>query len=73
MLFYVFVNLGTETGQPEFHIVPSKTVAKFITQSHATWLKTPGKRGQAHKDNNMRKFDILDEKYLGRWDLLGLC
>ena len=71
-LFYVFVHLGTLSGHPEFHIVPSKVVAKYITESHANWLKTPGKQGQAHRDNNMRKFDIAGSKYLGRWDMLGL-
>jgi len=71
-LFYVMVNLGTPTGLPEYHIVPSKTVATYITQSHAMWLKTPGKKGQAHKDNNMRKFDMPKGKYLNKWELLGL-
>lgn len=70
--FYVLVNLGTESKYPEFHIVPSKVVAKFITEDHQSWLSTPGKKGQKRNDNTMRKFHDLDNKYLGRWDLLGL-
>lgn len=70
-LFYIFVNLNN--GQPpEFFVVPSKIVAGFIKENHVTWLKTPGKRGQPHKDNPMRAFIDKDQKYLNRWDLLGL-
>lgn len=71
-LFYVMVNLGTPTGLPEYHVVPSKTVADYVKSSHATWLKTPGKKGQARNDSSMRVFDITDKKYLNRWDLLDL-
>ena len=60
-LFYIFVNLNN--GQaPAYFIVPSKIVAKTIKDNHELWLKTPGKRGQPHKE----------QKYLNRWDLLGL-
>ena len=70
--FYVFVNLGSHLKHPEYHIVPSAIVAKFIRDSHALWLNTPGKKGQARKDTTMRKFFDSDNEYLGRWDLLGL-
>ncbi|MGE4107732.1 MAG: hypothetical protein AB7F66_10995 [Bacteriovoracia bacterium] len=70
--FYVLVNLGTESRYPEFHVVPSKVIAEFIKRDHQTWLKTPGKKGQARQDTTMRKFVDSDDKYLGRWDLLGL-
>lgn len=71
-LFYVMVNLTTPTGFPEFHIVPSKIVADYVKSSHETWLKTPGKKGQARNDSSMRVFDMPANKYLGRWDLLDL-
>lgn len=69
-LFYVLVALGD--GLPAFHIVPSKVVAGQIKTYHAEWLRTPGKRGQPHMDNPLRTFRDKDDKYLGRWDLLGL-
>lgn len=70
--FYILVNLGTKSRYPEFHVVPSKVIAEFIKSSHQTWLKTPGKKGQARRDNTMRKFLDTEDKFLGRWDLLGL-
>ena len=74
-LFYVFVDLK-QTQKPDFYIVPSKEVAKYIKEEHEEWLKTPGRGGKKHKDTDMRWFEILNEKdvpkYLNRWDLLGL-
>ncbi len=70
--YYVFVALGPATKRPRFHVVPSETVAKYITESHARWLRTPGRRGQQHVNSAMRKFRDPDDTYLDRWDLLGL-
>jgi hypothetical protein len=71
-LFYVFVNLKSQEEQPDFYIVPSKIVATYTKSSHQEWLKTPGKKGQAHKDNPVRKFRDEKKQYLNRWNLLGL-
>ncbi len=71
-LFYVFVNLNNGQKHPDFFIVPSKIIAKYTKEGHANWLKTPGKKGQKHKDTSLRKFDDSKEEYLNRWDLLGL-
>lgn len=70
-LFYVFVNLGTPTGLPEYYIAPSKTIAAAVKHSHKVWLITPGKNGHVRQDTTMRKL-ILEKKYLNRWDLLDL-
>ena len=56
-LFYCFVRLGQKpTDQPVCYIVPSKVVAKVLAVSHDIWLRTPGRRGQPHKDNPTRQF-----------------
>lgn len=68
-IMYIFVSLN-ELDIPEYHIVPSKVVSETIKKSHQEWLNTPGKRGQKHNDNPMRKFSDIDDKYLNRWDLL---
>ncbi len=70
-LYYVFVNLGTMNGNPDYYIVPSKIVAEFITSDHRKWLETPGRKGQSHRDSSMRKFRDDEKKYLNCWDLLG--
>jgi hypothetical protein len=71
-LFYVFVNLKGQEEWPDFYIVPSKVVANYVRNSHQQWLETPGKKGQAHKDNPMRKFRDSERQYLNRWDLLSI-
>jgi hypothetical protein len=70
--FYVFVNLSTKTGLPEYYIYPSKTVADYTKNNHQSWLNTPGKHGQARKDSTLRKFNLDGKKHLNRWDLLEL-
>lgn len=71
-LFYVFVNLNNAEKHPDYTIVPSKIVADDIRSNHKAWLDAPGKKGQAHNDGPNRKFRDKEEKYLERWDLLGL-
>ncbi|MEI7690593.1 MAG: hypothetical protein WCI63_03140 [bacterium] len=70
--FYVLVNLNDMEKAPDYFVIPSKTVADQAIKSHRDWLDAPGRKGQAHKDNTMRKFKDTDEEYLNRWDLLGL-
>ena len=67
-IIYVLVKLkGLEA--PEYHIVPSKVIAKRIKKSHQEWLNTPGRNGQKHNDNVIRVFDDENDEYLNRWDL----
>ncbi|HWX15456.1 MAG TPA: hypothetical protein VNY07_02610, partial [Chthoniobacterales bacterium] len=70
--YYVFVALGPATERPRFHVVPSQTVAKFISESHQKWLQTPGRGGRPHIDSAMRNFKDEEDAYRDRWDLLGL-
>jgi hypothetical protein len=70
-LFYVFVDLRTD-GHHEFYVVPSKEVARITAENHRTWMRTPGRRGQPHKDTPMREFKDPEGKFLARWDLLNL-
>ena len=75
-LFYIFVDLRLGNEKPDFYIVPSEVVAKYIRESHANWLKTRSKSGEKHKDNPMRLFEINDDSiasnYLNKWENLGL-
>lgn len=67
-IFYVFVTLDG-LNNPEFHIVPSKTVAETVALGHKTWLSTPGKNGP-HKDTSIRNFEDKENKYLDNWQIL---
>lgn len=71
-LYYIFVCLKAPGYRPDFFVVPSKDVAKYITKSHARWLARPGRHGQSHADNTMRQFKDPEGSYLERWDLLKL-
>jgi hypothetical protein len=56
-IFYCFVDFGPGLDSlPVTYIVPSAVVATVLAESHSTWLKTPGKKNQAHKDSVMRRF-----------------
>lgn len=68
-IIYFFVSLN-EMDSPEYHIVPSSIVAETIKIGHQQWLQTPGKQGQKHNDNNIRKFLDEDDKYLNNWNCL---
>lgn len=70
-LFFVFIVLN-DLEAPEYYVVPKDVVARFVRDSHAAWLKTPGRRGQVHVDTPMRKFKDPSGSFRDRWDLLGL-
>lgn len=70
--FYIFVNLHDDKQQPDYFIVPSKTVATHVKETYAAWLAASGKGGRAHVDTTMRKFTDLNEEYKDHWELLGL-
>ena len=51
-LLYAFVDMEPE--HPVTFIVPNGVVARTVKASHAIWLATPGRHGQAHNDSKMR-------------------
>ncbi len=77
-MFYCFVSLDGERS--EVYVIPSRQVAKAVKTSHQVWLETPGKKGQAHNDSEMRWItssypfvvpgfkDGWMEKYLENWE-----
>jgi hypothetical protein len=70
--FYVFVLLGAAGERPQYHVVPSGDVANHLKADHRKWMSMPGKKGRKHVDNSVRVFTDKEDKYLERWDLLGL-
>jgi hypothetical protein len=70
-LFYAFVSLNYGESA-DFYIVPSRVVAETIKEHNREWLKTPGRKGQRHNQTSMRTFRDDEQKFLNRWDLLGL-
>ena len=60
-LFFVFVRLNGRHDAPKYHIVPRADVAKYVSEDHKEWLSKPGRKGQAHKDNSIRKRKVQKE------------
>ena len=63
----------------EYYIIPSKVVAENVSKDHKKWLGTPGKKGQKHKDSNMRIIPVPPstnfsgwkiDQYKNRWDII---
>lgn len=78
-IFYCFVDF--EPTDPVVFVVPSEVVAVAISEDHKIWLSTPGRRGQAHNDHDMRRVrptmfsmptDWMEE-YRENWKLLDLA
>ena len=53
----------------EYYIIPSEVMAKNVSEAHERWLVTPGKKGQAHKDNTVRIVDLPPHKSITGWDI----
>lgn len=64
----------------EYYIIPAFVMAKNVAEDQERWLKTPGVKGQEHKDSTVRvvllppyksSYSNLDiSKYRDRWDLI---
>jgi hypothetical protein len=79
--FWVLGGIPTpESKRPfEYYIIPAEVMAKNVSEGNQLWLKTPGKKGQAHKDNTVRTVHLPPAKsfsgwniseYRDRWDLI---
>lgn len=79
--FWVLAGIPAVGSSEHFRyfIVPSAVMAEHVAKTHAIWLTTPGRSGQAHRDNPVRAVSIPPhnrsyhwsvEGYEGRWDLI---
>ena len=56
-LFYCFISFKANLNDsPDCWVIPSTVVANVLTESHASWLKRPGRNGVAPNDHDMRRF-----------------
>jgi len=70
--FYILVALKALGERPNFHIVPSKIVADYLTRSHSEWLKGKKTNGASRKDSAIRNFCDEDNKFLEAWNYLNI-
>lgn len=50
-----------------YYIIPAADMAKNVNAAHKIWLETPGKKGQAHKENTVRTVHLPPHKSLSGW------
>jgi hypothetical protein len=53
----------------EYYIIPSKDMAQNVSQAHDLWLKTPGMKGQVHKESKVRVVHLPPCKSFSGWDI----
>lgn len=70
--FYVFVALHPLGKRPDFFVVHSSDVAKYIASNHSNWLAEAKADGSPRKDSNMRIFADVENYYKEKWEILGL-
>lgn len=78
-LFYCFVNIGKDSNEFKFYIIPSKIVAQYVRDQHSLWLNEKKKEGKKVVDSDIRIFRIglksekyaiktpLEDKYENNW------
>jgi hypothetical protein len=63
----------------EYFIIPSKDMARNVSEFHKRWLSGPGRNGQVRKDNPVRAVGVSPksypyfwnvESYRDRWDFI---
>lgn len=63
-----------------YYVIPSADMSRNVCEAHGTWLRTPGMKGQAHRDSKVRTVHLPPHtslsgwdvsQYLNRWDLIA--
>ena len=68
-LFYVFVDLR-DLEDPEYFIIPSDTVAEYVTRTHKAFLQAGGSDSNMRKLPNLYGKELDLEDYKSAWDSL---
>jgi hypothetical protein len=69
--FWVLAGIpAPESKRPfEYYVIPSSEMAFNVSNAHNLWLKTPGAKGQAHKDSRVRIVHLPPHKSFSGWDV----
>ncbi len=75
-LYFCFVDFEPDT--PSVHVIPARVVSKVVKLDHEIWLAQPGRNGQPHNPNPMRRIrpksngmqDDWLEEYFENWSLI---
>ena len=53
----------------EYYVIPASEMARNFSEAQQHWLKSPGAKGQAHKDSMVRIVHLPPHKSLLGWDI----
>lgn len=53
----------------EYYIIPASVMAKNVVKAHQLWLKSPGAKGQPHKENKVSTVHLPPYKSFSGWDI----
>jgi len=70
--YYILVALKEISERPDYYIVPSEIVAKYIFTNHREWLKGKKSDGSSRRDSAVRNFRDPEHKYLEAWNLIQI-
>ena len=71
LFFWILAGIPIPTSNRpfEYYIIPSHDMARNVSQAHDLWLKTPGAKGQAHRDSKVRTVHLPPGKSFNGWDI----
>jgi hypothetical protein len=75
--FVVMVELKNKLERPNFWIVPTHQINKWLNNEYKRWVATPGKKGQQRNAENKQRHlshkrfaNKLDKQYRDNWELI---
>ncbi len=69
--FWVLAGIPSpESNRPfEYYVIPSADMATNVSKAHHLWLKTPGAKGQAHRDSKVRTVHLPPHRSFSGWEI----
>lgn len=69
--FWILAGIPSPTSLAPFqyYIIPAREMAHNVSTAHDLWLKTPGAKGQAHRDSKVRTVELPPYKTCNGWDI----
>lgn len=69
--FWVLAGIPSAGSQRgfEYYIIPSREMARNVSEGHEKWLTAPGRNGRAHNDSKVRAVSLPPYRPFWSWDI----
>ena len=69
--FWVLAGIPSPTSPRtfEYYVIPSHDMARNVSEAHDLWMRTPGAKGQPHRDSKVRTVYLPPHKPESEWDI----